>query len=414
MGDPVKRSVAEHQRAVLAALEPLPARAVPLGGAGGAVLAADVHSRTPIPLFDNSAMDGYAVRRADLVGAGPDRPVTLPVIADLPAGTSERPDVGPGTVARIMTGAPMPPGADAVVPVEDTDAGTTTVTITAEPAEAAHVRRAGDDLAPGELVLRAGTRLTARHLAAAAGAGHGTLTVHPRPRVAVISTGTELVDPGTTPAWGQIPDSNSYLLAQSVTEAGGTPVRIGAVPDDEAEFARLLAEVSPDVDAIVLSGGVSVGAFDVVKAVLAPLPSMWFGPLAMQPGKPQGFGRLADGTVVFALPGNPVSVYVSFEVFVRPGLRRLAGDADPLPVLVDGIAEVGWRSPPGREQYMPVVIMRGGAGADRILLVRPSARRGSGSHLVGGLAGADGLARVSADVDEVRAGDTVAVLRGAS
>ncbi|MBZ2199188.1 molybdopterin molybdotransferase MoeA [Occultella gossypii] len=411
MGSPVKRSVAEHQRAVLAALEPLPARDVPIGSAGGAVLATDVHSRTPIPLFDNSAMDGYAVRRADLIGAGPDHPVTLPVIADLPAGTSARPQVGPGTVARIMTGAPMPPGADAVVPVEDTDAGTTTVTISAEPAEAAHIRRAGDDLAPGDLVLRAGTRLTARHLAAAAGAGHGTLAVHPKPRVAVISTGTELVDPGTAPAWGQIPDSNSYLLAQSVTEAGGTPVRIGAVPDDESEFARLLAEVSPDVDAIVLSGGVSVGAFDVVKAVLAPLPSMWFGPLAMQPGKPQGFGHLADGTVVFALPGNPVSVYVSFEVFVRPGLRRLAGDADPRPVLVDGVAEVGWRSPPGREQYMPVVMDDGAGGPVR---VRPSARRGSGSHLVGGLAGADGLARVAADVSEVRAGDTVAVLRGVS
>ncbi|SEE93195.1 gephyrin-like molybdotransferase Glp [Ruania alba] len=410
------RTVAEHLEQVLGAIEPLPPRPLDLADAGGYLLAADVTSTTPIPLFDNSAMDGYAIRCVDLAGASEDHPVTLPVDADIPAGAVSTEPVAPGTAARIMTGAPMPAGADAIVPVEYSDGGTTQVRLTLAPDPGRHLRRAGEDLAAGDLVLQAGTLLGARQVAAAAAAGHGSVTVHPRPRVAVISTGTELVTPGTAPVGGQIPDSNSYLLARLVTEAGAEPVRIGAVPDDEDAFARVLAEVSPDVDAIICSGGVSVGAYDVVKAVLAPEPGMWFGPVAMQPGKPQGFGRLTDGTVVFTLPGNPVSVYVSFEVFVAPALRRLAGHpvTASLP-LVPAVAAIGWRSPAGREQFMPVRVETPDGGprpGQPAHLVRPSSERGSGSHLVGTLAAADGLARVPAEITEVAAGDTVDLLTG--
>ncbi|WP_147916029.1 gephyrin-like molybdotransferase Glp [Ruania zhangjianzhongii] len=405
-----RRSVAEHQAALAALTRPLPARTLGLAEAGGCVLAADVTSRTPIPLFDNSAMDGYAVHAADLSGASPARPVTLPVVADLPAGATEAPAIGPGSVARIMTGAPMPDGPDAIVPVEDTDAGTEQVRITAEPAPAAHLRRRGEDVAAGDLVLRAGTVLHAPQLAAAAACGHGELLVHPRPRVAVISTGSELVPAGEPCAWGQIPDSNSHLLAQAVREAGGAATRLGAVPDDADAFAATLRQVSGEVDLIICSGGVSVGAYDVVKEVLAPLATMWFGPVAMQPGKPQGLGRLPKGPVVVALPGNPVSVHVSFEVFVRPALARMAGQDDGGAHLEEATVAVGWRSPSGREQYIPVVVDpandRGGLPA-----VRPVTPRGSGSHLVASLAGAQALARVPAEVDQVAAGETVQILR---
>ena len=402
-------SAAVYRQQVLALVEPTASAPTHLADAAGLVLANDLHARVPTPPFDNSAMDGYAVRADDVAGATDERPVVLPVADDVPAGRTDRLTLAPGTAIRIMTGAPMPAGADAVVPVEVTDGGTERVVVRRPSAVGTHVRRAGDDLATGALVLRAGTRLTARHLGAAAAAGHGLLDVHARPRVAVVSTGSELVRAGEPLAHGQIPDSNSHLLAAAVAEAGCVPERVSAVPDDEDALRATLAEVSPRVDAIILSGGVSVGAYDVVKAVLAPLPSMWFGPVAMQPGKPQGSGRLADGRLVVALPGNPVSVYVSFEVFVRSALRRLAGERDVEPAFLPARAAVSWSSPPGREQYMPVTITRDGITP----LVHPSSRRGSGSHLVGGLAGADGLARVPADVTEVHEGDEIEVLEGA-
>ncbi|WP_420111666.1 gephyrin-like molybdotransferase Glp [Pseudactinotalea sp.] len=401
-------SADDYRARILAAIEPTASAPTDLSDAVGLVLASDLLAREQIPPFTNSAMDGYAVRADDVASAGPERPVVLPVADDVPAGRTDRLTLVTGTAIRIMTGAPLPDGADAIVPVEATDGGTETVTIRAAAARGAHVRGAGDDLAVGDLVLRAGTRRTARHLGAAAAAGHGTLDTHARPRVAVISTGSELVEAGRPLAFGQIPESNGHVLAASVAEAGCVPVRVPAVPDDEAALRETLARLSPEVDAIILSGGVSVGAYDVVKAVLAPLPSMWFGPVRMQPGKPQGWGRLEDGTLVITLPGNPVSVYVSFEVFVRSALRRLAGEADVQPRFLPARAAVDWSSPEGREQYMPVTIDRQGISP----LVHPASRRGSGSHLVGGLAGADGLARVRADVTQIHAGDEIEVLEG--
>lgn len=402
-------SADDYRARLLADLTPTATVRTQLGDAVGMVLAKDLLAREQIPPFTNSAMDGYAVRADDVAGASAEHPVVLPVADDVPAGRTDRLTLVAGTAIRIMTGAPLPDGADTIVPVEATDGGTSTVAITEARALGAHVRSAGDDLAAGDLVLRAGTRLTARHLGAAAAAGHGELEVHARPRVAVISTGSELVEPGQPLAFGQIPESNSHVLAAAVAETGSVPVRVAAVPDDEGALREVLARLSPDVDAIILSGGVSVGAYDVVKAVLAPLPSMWFGPVRMQPGKPQGSGRLEDGTLVITLPGNPVSVYVSFEVFVRSTLRRLAGERDVEPRFLPARAAVDWSSPAGREQYMPVTISRDGITP----LVHPASRRGSGSHLVGGLAGADGLARVRAEVTQIDAGDEVEVLEGA-
>lgn len=402
------RSVEEHRSAALALAAPLPVVAVALDDALGLVLAEPVTAPHALPRWDNSAMDGYAVRADDVRDASPEHPVTLPVVADLPAGTDAEPFVAPGTAARIMTGAPVPPGADAVVPVEHSDGGTTTVTVTRAPADGAHVRRAGEDVHAGDVVLAAGTVLTPPRVAAAASVGRPVLRVHRRPVVAVVSTGSELVEPGEDLGRGRIPDSNSYLLAAAVRAAGAEPLRVGAVPDDPDRLRAVLADLAARTDLVVTSGGVSKGAYDVVKEVLRDEAGMAFVEVAMQPGKPQGLGTLG-GTPVLALPGNPVSAYVSFHVLVAPVLRRLAGRSadDAVPDPVPAVADAGWRTPRARAQYMPVLVADGGP-APR---VRPAARGGSGSHLVAGLAAAQGLAVVPADVEEVRPGDVVGLLR---
>jgi len=289
----------------------------------------------------------------------------------------------------------------------------------------AYVRRVGSDARPGDLVLPAGTTLGPQHLAAAAAVGAASVRVHRRPRVGVLSTGDELVPPGAALRHGQLPDSNSYLLAAAVRAAGADAVRLPSVPDDAGTLRRVLAELVAGghgrIDAIVTSGGVSMGAFDVVKEVLATEAGMEFVQVAMQPGKPQGLGSLADGTPVFALPGNPVSAFVSFEVFVRPALLRMRGLVELGRETVWAIAAEGWRPSPGRTQYLPVAfvpIPGAAAGSlpeslpepDGELRVRPASRGGSGSHLVASLARAQGLAVVPASTTQVSAGDRVRVL----
>lgn len=404
-------TVEEYHRSMLDRVAPLPVRRVPVGEAHGLRLAEDVHAALAVPPFDNSAMDGFGVRAADVAAATADRPVLLPVGGDVPAGTTEPSAVMPGTAARVMTGAPVPPGADAVVPVELTDqppgaAGLPTHVAVREPVAAGrHIRRRGEDVRPGDLVVQAGTVLQATHLSAATAAGHGTLSVHPRPRVGVLATGDELVPPGVEPGPGRIPDSNSVLLAALVREAGATPVPLGTVGDDPADLRDVVAAALADLDLLVTSGGVSVGTKDVVKAAFSD--RLDFVTVAMQPGKPQGFGVLADRVPVLALPGNPVSVMVSFHVHVAPVLRRLA-DLPARPPLETARAGVGWRCPPRRRQYLPVVVEDDGAAVPS---VRPASSGGSGSHLVASLALAEALAVVPEDVDAVAPGDEVGLLR---
>src|SRR5690554_6909489 len=303
-----------------------------------------------------------------------------------------------------MTGAPLPDDADCVVPVELTDAGTTTVLVSQLPETSGHIRRAGSDIRQGDLVLPAGRTLRATDLAAATAAGLAELTVRPAPRVGILSTGDELRLPGETLERGQIHDSNSVLLAAAVTDAGGVPVLFGAVPDDNDLLSESFERMADRVDVFVTSGGVSVGAYDVVKAVLEPL-GVWFGPVRMQPGKPQGFGRWVDGTPIFTLPGNPVSVFVSFEAFVRPALLALQRRTDRRPA-VRAVVRVGWQSPEGRAQYMPAVLTETSAGP----VVEPASVGGSGSHLVTSLARANALAVVPEDVTSVHEGQAVDVL----
>ena len=438
------RGFDEHRAAATALVTVLPTVEVPLLDALGLVLAVDVTTDEALPRWDNSAMDGYAVRAADVADGL--LPARLHVVGDVAAGSADEPAVRPGTAVRIMTGAPVPPGADAVVPVELTepvrtesteDERTEDESSEDESTEGAvrppgsagagwadvgsvvevrrpvvvgqHVRRAGEDAVAGDVVLTAGAVVGPAHVAAAASVGRATLLVHRRPRIAVVSTGDELVPPGDPLRRGQIPDSNSWLLAAAVRQAGADVLRLGPVPDDAAALHRLLVALDAgehgQVDGIVTSGGVSAGAFDVVKAALADEPGVQFVPVAVQPGKPQGLGRLARGTPVWTLPGNPVSSFASFEVFVRPALRRLLGDRDGDRPRVRAVADEGWRTPAGRTQLMPVRRV----GGDEPVRVRPATARGSGSHLVARLALAHGLAVVPADVGEVRVGDTLEV-----
>lgn len=403
------RRIEDHRREALALVRPMPATRVSIESADSQVLAQDVLAPSALPRWDNSAMDGYAVRYGDVAAASPAAPVRLEVLADLPAGSDAQPIVLAGTAARIMTGAVVPVGADAVVPVEHTDGGRDVVWITAAAELGAHIRTAGGDARSGDVILRAGTLLGPAQVAAAAAAGCGTLLVHRRPRVAVLSTGSELVRPGQELRLGQIPDSNSYLLAVAVRAAGCEAVRVGIVKDDPAALRSVLAELDGSVDVILTSGGVSKGAYDVVKEVLAPEAGMAFVEVAMQPGKPQGLGCLAGGTPVFALPGNPVSVFVSFEVFVRPALLLMRGFTElDRPAISAEVVE-GWRNRTGRTQYMPIRFEDKESAMEH--LIRPAGPGGSQSHLVAALAQVQGLAVVPQGTVEVRPGDRLQVRR---
>jgi molybdopterin molybdotransferase len=403
------KSVADHTAQVLARIRPLPPFEQHLLDAHGHRLAADVVAPRDVPLFDNSAMDGYAVRLIDVVGADAQRPAVLAVTQELPAGTAADMEVAPGTCARIMTGAPVPPGAEAVVPVEWTDpGGEGTVRINRVPTPGAHIRRVGEDVRTGDLLLTAGTLLGARQIGLLAAVGLDRVVVRPSPRLVVISTGSELVEPGVEPGPGQIPDANSFALAAAAREAGAVVYRVGVVPDDGKLLLDTIEDQLIRADVVVTSGGVSVGAYDVVKEVLSSLGTITFERVAMQPGMPQGFGVIGpDETPIFTLPGNPVSAYVSFELFVVPAIRKLLGMREGVErTTVDAVCTEAFGSPSGKRQFVRAKLVLTGAGGR--IAVRPVG--GLGSHLMGGLAQADCLISVSEETTRVEPGDLVPVI----
>ena len=388
------RTVKDHRAAVAELFPLMPAAIVPLSQARGLVLAQDVASVTALPPFDNSAMDGYAVRAADVTVV----PTTLPVADDIPAGRTEVSALEPGTAQRIMTGALLPPGADAIVPVEHTDGRTDRVTIDTAPAAGAHIRSIGEDIAAGQLALRAGTVLYPAQLGLAAAIGHAGLPVYRRPRVVVLSTGSELVEPGAILLPGQIYESNAALLCAALEDAGVSGHAMHFVPDDVEEFLATVELGTEKADLLITSGGVSAGAYEVVKDAFADLGTVSFGKVAMQPGGPQGWGWVGETPVVM-LPGNPVSAFVSFEVFLRPVLRAAMG----LPVpdrpkaLARLVADVV--SPAGKRQFL-----RGRFDEGEVSQVG-----GPGSHLLAHLARANCLVVIPEDTEQIAAGDTVEV-----
>jgi molybdopterin molybdotransferase len=390
---------------VLGVVGPLSSLDLTLPDAHGCVLAEEVSSTFPLPPFDNSAMDGYAVRAADLAAATESTPVTLPVVGDIAAGATGAYNVQPGLCVRIMTGAPMPAGADAVVPLEWTDGGIAQVRISRAPEVGGHIRRAGEDLTPGSVVLPSGTHLGATQIGLLAAVGRERVLARPRPRVVVLSTGSELVDPGTPLSVGKIPDSNSTLLTAAAREAGAIAFRVGIVPDDPRVLLDTLEDQLIRADLVLTSGGVSVGAYDVVKEAIGRLGEVRFDKVAMQPGMPQGFGVIGpDRTPFFGLPGNPVSAYVSFEVFVRPAIRRMLG-VEPIhrPTVRARLA-APLTSPPGKRTFARARM----TVEDGTYVVTPVG--GSGSHLIASLAQANAFAVVPESVTSVDAGEVVTTM----
>lgn len=407
-------SLAEAQARVWSRCEPLRALALPLADARGCVTAAAIRSEEAVPPFANTAVDGYAVRAADTAGAAAgDAAVRLRVVATLPAGGDPAGlAVGPGEAIRIMTGAPVPAGADAIVMVEVTsDEEGGAVVAVAEPAEpGAHIRPAGEDIAPGQEVFGPATVLTPGHLGVLASIGLRRVPVYPRARVGVLSTGDELVDGGGDLRPGQIRDSNRATLLGLVAEAGCEAVDLGLVRDDEDDVRAAMTRGVSECDALLTSGGVSMGDFDYVKKVLDELSGAGGGDavtwmqVAIRPAKPLSFG-VVDGVPVFGLPGNPVSSMVSFELFARPALRRMMGHPEPERPRVLAVADEALRRrPDGKIHFFRVAA---GFGDDGRLHVRSSG--GQASNLLRAMALANALAVVP-DGDGVEAGGDVEVM----
>jgi molybdopterin molybdotransferase len=421
------RTVTEHQRVVAELITPRQPTSVAPADALGLVLAADVVAPLSLPGFDNSAMDGYAVIAEDVVGASDENPVKLPVAEDIPAGRTDPLTLAPGTAHRIMTGAPLPTGATAVVPVEATDGGTGTVTIRAAAKPGQHLRQAGEDVTAGTTVLHDGQLLTPAALGLAAALGLRELKVIPRQRVLVMSTGSELVAPGTPLQPGQIYESNAVMLAAAVRDAGAEVTTVAMTSDDVATFRAALLEHAEGADLIITTGGVSAGAYEVVKDALGD--EVQFVKVAMQPGMPQGAGRVAGagtatsgpgagtatsgpgagtatsgpgvGTAIITLPGNPVSALVSFEVFIRSPLRAAMSVPFPDRPRIDATLTESLNSPKGKRQFRRGVL----DPLQRIVTsYGPPA-----SHHLRWLASANCLLELGEDVTELPAGSAVRV-----
>ncbi len=406
-------SVEAALQRVLEQVEQLPPEEAPLLETLGQVLAEDVVAHLDVPPLDNAAMDGYAVRAADTTAADEHSPVSLRVIADLAAGYTTDIVVGPGTAIRIMTGAPLPAGADAVVQFEHTDEGRRVnprleparrenVAILVPAKSGLNVRRAGEDIRAGQVVLRRGTALRPAELGVLASLGRSTALVYRRPLVAVLSTGDELVPLGQPLRPGQIYNSNSYAIAAQVRRTGGVPLLLGIARDLPEELIARLHEARR-ADLLITTGGVSMGDFDVVKNVLASEGEVTFWRVRMKPGKPLAFGRIGP-TPHLGLPGNPVSAMVTFEMFARPAILKMMGKGNYRKPSVRATLEQGARNTDGRRVYLRAYVRK--VGDDFVAsLTGPQ-----GSHIATSMTGANGLAILPEDAAEVRPGERVQVL----
>jgi molybdopterin molybdotransferase len=393
----------EARQTVLSQISTLPPIELPLTDAYGCVTAGDIAAVVDLPEFASSGMDGFAVRADDVAHATPDAPVELKIVGRAMIG--QRPDatVGMGEAVKIATGAPIPSGADAVVPVENAASDGDLVRVAEAVTANRHVRPQGEDVRVGDVLVPAGRRIGAPEIGLLASAGVPHPLVHPRPRVIVLSTGDELVPPTEAPSFGQVRDANAYTLFGALREAGAIPVMAGIVRDDPDQLKEAVLSYEIQADAFVSSGGVSVGERDVVKAAFFRHGDVTFSKVAMQPGMPQGFGFL-EGKPFFGLPGNPVSVFVSFEMFVRPAILKMMGRPNlGRPEIAATLAEeIG--GPPGKTVFIRVSVTRGPDG----WTATPTG--GRGSNLISTVARANGLAVLPPGVSTLSRGERVTVL----
>ena len=395
-------SVQDAQTSLLSIIRPLPGVNVSCLESLGAILAEDVYADIANPPFDNSAVDGYAVIATETAGASQSTPRTFDLLEEIAAGASPVYELRPGKCSKIMTGAPIPPGADAVVMIEDTVAAGSKVRILQPASPGEHVRRRGEDIHKGDRVLAAGTLIKSPEIAILAAMGQSRVTVHRRPSVAVITTGDELVDIDQSPSAGQIRNSNAYAVAAMIAESGAEVHSIQRVRDDEGETESALS-ACVGADIIVTSGGVSVGDRDYVKPAVEKLGALSFWRVNMKPGKPIAVGTIGD-SFFFGLPGNPISTMVTFELFVRPAIRKLMGFSDPLPPRVTATLNEELTRSPGREEYIRATLTLTESG------FAAQTTGGQGSGMLRSMAGANALLVIPADIRRVSKGESVTAL----
>lgn len=397
-------SVEDARNRVLSQVQSLAPLQLPLTDAFGCVVAQDVLATHDLPEFASSAMDGFAARASDLAGATPSHPRELKIVGRALIGHEPEGTVGAGETMHIATGAPVPAGADVIVPIESADIeGEELVRLLDGPAPGAHVRPRGEDVREGDVLIPVGKRLGAPELGLLASAGQSTPLVHPRPRVVVLSTGDELVPPTETPAFGQVRDANSFTIFAALREMGAMPVMAGIVRDDVESLRDTIFNFEIQADAFISSGGVSVGERDVVKAAFFRRGDVDFYKVAMQPGMPQGFGHV-EGKPYFGLPGNPVSVFVSLEVFVRPAILKMMGRRHLFRPEVTARLTDQVRGPRGKLQFARVEVRHEKDGWS----ATPTGSRGS--NLISTVARANGLAMIPAGTEAAPAGSTVQVM----
>jgi molybdopterin molybdotransferase len=396
--------VEDARERVLSRVHPLAPLQLPLTDAFGCVVAEDVLATHDLPEFASSAMDGFAVRASDVAGATPAQPRELKIVGRALIGHEPEGTVGAGETMHIATGAPVPAGADVIVPIENANVdGDEVVRLLDGPPPGTHVRPRGEDVHEGDVLIPSGKRVGAPELGLLANAGHPTPLVHPRPRVVVLSTGDELVSPTETPTFGQVRDANSFTIFGALREMGAMPVMAGIVRDDVESLRDTIFNFEIQADAFISSGGVSVGERDVVKAAFFRRGEVDFYKVAMQPGMPQGFGHV-EGKPYFGLPGNPVSVFVSLEVFVRPAILKMMGRRHLFRPEVTARLTDQVRGPRGKLQFARVEVRHERDGWS----ATPTGARGS--NLISTVARANGLAMIPAGTETAPAGSTVQVM----
>ena len=375
---------------------------IPLDQALGRVMAEDVVSRINNPPLDNSAMDGYALIAGDIQSATPENPVKLEIVEEIAAGYTAKGTLKPGQTMRIMTGAPIPPGADAVLMQEDTQKDGDSILCLDRADVEENIRRAGEDIKIGESVLKKGTTLSPAHIGMLAVIGRSQIAVGQRPTVSILSTGDEILELDETPQGPQIFNSNGHMLAAQIKSAGGIPIYLGIAKDTEKDLMEKF-EWALKADIVVSSGGVSVGDYDLVKSTLQKMgQDMLFWKVAMKPGKPLAFGRIGK-TPIFGLPGNPVSSFVSFEQFVRPSLRKVLGCSDLSHKTVQAKLTRTINKKPGRLHFLSSIV----SWADGEYTVTPAGEQGSG--ILKSAANANGLLIFPLEAEEIKQGQEVAV-----